>query len=108
MAPVRLAIALLLVLFAACNGGSDTEPDSGFGDPPAGWTCEPGAYGDGVVFHCACGGGDPDCGPRRFTSSCVNNQICAPAGTCSDCGDGQIDSGEQCDPGLPATVDCGP
>ena len=106
MAPVRPVLAFL-VLLAACNGGGSDSPDAG--GPPAGWTCAPGDSGDGVVCHCACGAPDPDCETsQKIVSGCVNNQVCTPAGTCTDCGDGQLDNGEQCDPGLPAKAECGP
>jgi len=113
MPSVRLPrswIGLAFVAVAACNGGNDAGTDAGpDAGLPAGWTCDPRGYGDGVVCHCECGVPDPDCdGGGHIVSGCVNNQICTAAGTCSDCGDGQVDSGEQCDVALPAKAECGP
>jgi len=101
---------LALAAVAAC-GGDNTNPgaDVDAATAPPGWTCDPRGYGDGVVCHCACGVPDPDCAtPGNIVSGCVNDQICSPEGTCTDCGDGAVDDGEECDRALDAKAECGP
>ncbi|HEY5925148.1 MAG TPA: DUF4215 domain-containing protein [Kofleriaceae bacterium] len=106
---MRYPLVLLLMLFAACSGGGDAQPDAGNDVPPAGWTCEPRAYGDGAVCHCECGAPDPDCTtPGLIVTGCINNEVCTPAGTCSECGNGAVNAGEACDVALPAQAECGP
>ena len=52
---------------------------------------------------------DPDCeAGDRLVSGCVNNEVCSPAGTCTSCGDGQVDGDEACDIALAATAECAP
>ena len=104
---------LALATLAACGGGGggNNAPDAGVdaATAPPGWTCEPRDYGDGVVCHCACGIPDPDCAtPGSIVSGCVNDQICTPEGTCTDCGDGAVDDGEECDSALDTKAECGP
>jgi cysteine-rich repeat protein len=111
MASARVAVLqTILVLAAACSGTSDITIDAGTdAAPPPGWTCDPRGYGDGVVCHCECGVTDPDCASGdRIVSGCTNNQVCSAAGTCTDCGDGQLDAGEQCDVAQGAMAECGP
>ncbi len=107
---IRRSFVLGFVAFVACTGGGNgSGPDAGAEGPPAGWTCDPQGYGDGVVCHCECGVPDPDCdSPDLLVSGCTNNEICTAAGTCSNCGNAHVDSGEACDVALPATAECGP
>lgn len=112
MASVRLWFACLscVAWLVACGGEPGADPDAGVdAGPPAGWTCDPRGFGDGVVCHCECGTPDPDCASGELiVSGCVNDQVCTPSGTCSDCGNGEVDSGEACDVALDAKAECGP
>lgn len=112
---------LAALALAACQGGMSNATDSGSvdaspladanpdGGVPRGWTCAPHDYGDGLVCHCNCGIADPDCTSAGLTvSGCVNNQVCAPDGTCTSCGNSAVDPGEQCDIALPDKAECGP
>ncbi|HEX5059085.1 MAG TPA: DUF4215 domain-containing protein [Kofleriaceae bacterium] len=106
---VVVVAVFVLASLAGCTGGNDTAPDAGMSGPPAGWTCDPRGYGDGVVCHCNCGVPDPDCASGdHIVSGCVNNEVCTPSGTCTNCGNGQVDSGEACDAALAATAECAP
>lgn len=96
-------------MLVACGGGGNTTVDAPTGEPPLGWTCEPAAYEDGIVCHCACGAPDPDCAAGSLpVSGCTNDEICAPDGTCTSCGNAVVDDDEACDSALPATAECGP
>jgi hypothetical protein len=51
-------------------------------DPPAGWTCVAGAYGDGIACDCGCGIPDPDC-RNDDINSCVRCFVCGGHGVCA-------------------------
>jgi hypothetical protein len=74
---------------AASNGHCDQPA------PPAGWTCAPGAYADGITCDCGCGVADPDC-RSSDSDNCVRCTSCGGHGTC----EGTIDSADttQCAP----------
>ncbi|MDB4963356.1 MAG: Multiple EGF-like-domain protein 3 precursor [Myxococcales bacterium] len=100
-----------LALLAGCTGASNTDTDGGPDAPgggPAGWTCETRAYDDGLVCHCDCGAIDPDCqDPALIVSGCLFGEVCS-TGTCSLCGNGEVDAGETCDPQAGGVAACGP
>jgi cysteine-rich repeat protein len=75
---------------------------------PAGWTCEAAAYGDGAVCHCTCGAPDPDCSAGVVLNDCpLLGEVCV-AGACTQCGNGAVDDGEQCEPGAGLVAQCAP
>jgi cysteine-rich repeat protein len=100
-----VAIAAAMLALTACRDLD--EPATG--GRPASWTCAPAEYGDGLVCHCDCGAPDPDCSnPGLIVSGCLLGQACSADGTCSDCGNGVLDPGEQCDAALPDIAECAP
>jgi hypothetical protein len=58
-------------------------------DAPAGWTCPPSAYADGLECDCGCGVPDLDCRDDS-AASCVRCLVCGGHGSCEvsvDAGD---------------------
>jgi hypothetical protein len=51
-------------------------------DPPADWSCQPNAYGDGVECDCGCGVPDIDCRDDAFTT-CMRCLVCGGHGDCT-------------------------
>ena len=104
-----LGVVVAFATLAACGGGNNADVDASTGEPPAGWSCPAIDYDDGVICHCACGAPDPDCGNSALpVGGCTNDEICAPDGTCTSCGNASLDTGETCDAALPAKTECGP
>jgi cysteine-rich repeat protein len=86
------------------NCGVATCADGACGDTTG---CGPEEHGDGLVCHCGCATPDPDCdNPDLFVSGCVFGQVCTPASACTYCGNGTLNAGEECDPGVSAPADC--
>lgn len=107
---MRHTYVLVLVAIAACNSNGGTSADGSVVDsgPPSGWTCPARDYADGVVCHCECGIPDPDCATAgALVSNCTNTEICGTDGHCTNCGNGDVDPGEQCDTARSETGDCG-
>ena len=102
---------LVVLVVTACGGGGNGTSDAAIAvdSGPAGWTCAPKDYQDGVVCHCACGIPDPDCANASLpVSGCTNDEVCSTAGTCTSCGNGVVDTGEECDVASPAVTECAP
>ena len=132
MAQARIAFIIGILAVASCksdsnnasDGSSPAGDDGGSGDAgspsgadgsvdspriPSSWTCSPRDYADGVICHCDCGSPDPDCAnPSLLVSNCSSDQVCAPNGTCTVCGNRALDTGEQCDSARPDKTECGP
>lgn len=63
----------------ACSAGLCTSK------LPAGWKCDPLAYGDGIACHCGCGAVDPDCAKAGAALiGCKDGEVCT-AGVCGAC-----------------------
>jgi hypothetical protein len=63
------------IIDAKNNGVCDPPP------PPAGWTCPPNAYADGLECDCGCGVPDLDCRNGDF-DTCVRCIVCGGHGVC--------------------------
>lgn len=104
-------LTVMIAVLVGCSGGPATEgPDAGTdaSSIPAGWSCVAAAYGDGIACHCDCGVLDPDCqNPALIVSGCLLGDVC-PAGECTSCGNGVVESDETCDPKASGVAQCGP
>lgn len=76
---------------------------------PAGWTCDPDAYGDGFYCDCKmCGADDPDCSDPNVTfgdcqdGQTCTNQVCTGVPTAWTCDPTKYDDGTACDCGCGA------
>jgi len=67
----------------ACPGTIDPEYNGycQLIDPPEGWTCEGGAYADGITCDCGCGLHDPDC-RSTDVATCARCLHCGGMGAC--------------------------
>ncbi|CAN5736993.1 hypothetical protein BH11MYX3_BH11MYX3_16420 [soil metagenome] len=105
-------VALVLLAVTGCPSGHNADTDGGAdAGLPSGWTCPARDYKDGLVCHCACGVPDPDCATTGLiVSGCTNDEICTPAGTCTNCGNGTVDTAdnEACDVASSAVTECAP
>eukprot|EP00727_Mastigamoeba_balamuthi_P000179 m51a1_g10158 putative protein kinase domain containing protein (810) ;mRNA; f:23501-26249 len=86
---------------------------------PAGWTCAPGRYRDGVACDCGCGLWDPDCnasvaGAVSRDCNASANEVCDRAGRCravdwdtrvAGCALRSWGSGDGCQCGCGASLD---
>jgi hypothetical protein len=70
-------------------------------EPPEGWTCEGGAYADGISCDCGCGLRDPDC-RSDDVATCARCLHCGGMGAC----EGTIDPEDmtQCGPPPPEWI----
>jgi cysteine-rich repeat protein len=102
----RVLVLVVSLGWLGCGDEPPTAPDATM--TPAGWTCAAAAYGDGALCHCTCGAPDPDCSAGVVLNDCpLLGEVCV-AGACTLCGNGDVDDGEQCEPGAGAVAQCGP